>query len=152
MSLKVFNLQCDQGHTFEGWFASAQAFEQQSKQGLVECPYCASRQVRKLLSAPHVRRSQTLSTKENSSSQALSTQPLPATEQVAQILKSLRRVIGKAEDVGDRFAEEARKMHNGEVKGRSIRGQATAEQCEQLLDEGIDVLPIPPALDPKKQN
>lgn len=150
MSLKVFNLRCEHGHDFEGWFASVQAIETQAQRGLIECPHCGSKNVQKALSAPYVHRSGSGIGASLNKSQ---TKSAPTPEQVqTMVMQQLRTMIGKAEDVGERFADEARKMHKGEAKERSIRGQATAEQCEQLLDEGIDVLPIPAMLDPKKQN
>lgn len=150
MSLKVFNLCCEHGHDFEGWFASVQALEEQARLGLIECPHCGSKNVQKALSVPYVHRSGSGGSAFVNKSLTKTT---PTPEQVkTMLMQQLRKMIGKAEDVGDRFADEARKMHKGEIKERSIRGQATAEQCEQLLDEGIDVLPIPSMLDPKKQN
>ena len=134
MSLKVFNLRCEYEHDFEGWFASVQALEEQAQRGLIECPHCGSKNVQKALSAPYVHRSGSGVGASVNKPQAKSA---PTPEQVQTlVMQQLRKMIGKAEDVGD----------------RSIRGQATAEQCEQLLDEGIDVLPIPSMLDPKKQN
>ena len=143
MSLKVFDLCCEQEHHFEGWFASAEDCESQAKRGLVECPFCHSTQVQRKLSAPYVNRSGTTST-------PISEQQI---EQVkAAVMQGLRNMITKAEDVGERFTEEAIKIHHGEAEERLIRGQASEEQREQLQDEGIDIFPIPEELDPKKHH
>lgn len=143
MSLKVFDLCCNLQHEFEGWFASAKDCEAQAKCRLIECPYCQSTQVIRKLSAPHVSRS-------------ASSVPAVSAEQVEQlklaVRQGLRNMIQKAEDVGERFTEEALKIHHGEAEERSIRGQANAEQHGQLLDEGVDIFPIPAEMDPKKQH
>lgn len=158
MGFKVFNLQCEVGHTFEGWFASAEEVEAQSKKGFIECPYCGSTKVKKALSAPYVNRSRnaasSLSQNAKTVSKTSSPEGAPADMQQlqAKLLRQLKKVLNRAEDVGDRFAEEALKMHRGETQERAIRGQATLQQCEELLEEGVGVLPIPEVLDPKKQN
>lgn len=145
MSLKVFDLSCDQAHHFEGWFASAEDCEAQAQRGLVECPICHSTQVHRKLSAPYVNRSGSMSSTPDISEQQI--------EQVkAAVMQGLRNMITQAEDVGERFTEEAIKIHHGDAEERSIRGQASPEQQEQLLDEGIDVFAIPEELDPKKQH
>lgn len=165
MGLKVFNLQCKQGHIFEGWFPSAEDVTLQVSKGLVECPYCYSKQVQKILAAPYVNRSssRTEQAKDTasknqtnrttaSSDTVNSTVPTTLEQLQAVAIRELRRIIHRAEDVGDRFAEEALKMHRGKTEERSIRGQATLAECEQLLDEGVTVLPIPAIVDPKKQH
>ena len=145
MSLKVFDLCCDQAHHFEGWFASAEDCEAQAQRGLVACPICHTTQVQRKLSAPYVNRSGSMSSTPDISEQQI--------EQVkAAVMQGLRNMITQAEDVGERFTEEAIKIHHGDAKERSIRGQASPEQQEQLLDEGIDVFAIPEELDPKKQH
>jgi len=139
--MKVLNLQCGQGHGFEGWFASHEDFEGQLARGLVECPLCGDRKIAKLLAAPRLNLG---------GSKPAETRPAtPAVDSPeARWLQAVRKVIAQTEDVGDRFADEARKMHDGEAKERGIRGQTTREQAQSLVDEGIPVfsLPVPPAL------
>jgi len=139
--MKVLNLQCAHGHGFEGWFASHEAFETQLADGLVECPICGDTKVTKLLTAPRL----------NLGSPKPSEAPAQApanNSPEARWLRAVREVLAQTEDVGDRFADEARKMHYGEVEERGIRGQTTREQAQSLIDEGIPVfsLPLPPAL------
>ncbi len=133
--MKVLNLQCAQGHGFEGWFASNEAFEAQLGEGLVECPICGSTAITKLLSAPRL----------NLGSARAPEAPSPPAEATleARFMRAVREVLAKTEDVGDRFADEARKIHYGESAERGIRGQATPEQAEALIDEGIAVMPLP---------
>ena len=142
--MKVLNLQCARGHGFEGWFASNEAFETQLADGLVECPICSETRVVKLLSAPRLNLG---AGKPEESVPAASDLPADASLE-ARFMRAVREVIAKTEDVGDRFADEARRIHYGESEERGIRGQATREQAESLADEGIAVmqLPLPAAL------
>lgn len=139
--MKVLNLQCAHGHGFEGWFASHEEFESQLGAGLVECPLCGDTKITKLLAAPRL----------NLGASKPADTPAKAPEEAspeARWLQAVRKVIAQTEDVGERFADEARKMHYGEAEERGIRGQTTREQAQSLLDEGIPVfsLPLPPAL------
>lgn len=139
--MKVLNLQCAHSHGFEGWFASHEEFESQLASGLVECPLCGDRKITKLLAAPRL----------NLGNSKPTEPPVASTEgdsPEGRWLQAVRKVIAQTEDVGDRFADEARKMHYGEAEERGIRGQTTREQAQSLLDEGIPVfsLPLPPAL------
>lgn len=152
MALKVYDLQCDQGHVFEGWFGSEDNYESQRTRGLLTCPICDSRQVSKKLSAPrlnisHIRRDVAASapTKEGSSVAAPGQAQLMQLQ--AQVMRQIRQMVRGAENVGERFASEARRMHEGEVTERAIRGTATPEEKEALLSEGIDIMPIPDFLD-----
>ncbi|MET0544203.1 MAG: DUF1178 family protein [Variovorax sp.] len=142
--MKVLNLQCAHGHGFEGWFASNEAFEAQLADGLVACPVCSETQITKLLSAPRLNLG---GGKPEESVQASPALPDDASLE-ARFMRAVREVIARTEDVGDRFADEARRIHYGESEERGIRGQATREQAESLADEGIAVmqLPIPAAL------
>ncbi|MGJ7611558.1 MULTISPECIES: DUF1178 family protein [unclassified Variovorax] len=149
--MKVLDLRCAHGHGFEGWFASAEAFETQLAGGLVECPVCGDTAIVKLLSAPRLNLGNAKAPQEatapaasSSGSSSVSTELSPE----ARWMRAVREVMAKTEDVGDRFADEARKMHYGEAQERGIRGQATPQQTEALLDEGIAVmaLPMPAAL------
>lgn len=160
MGFKVFNLQCEAGHTFEGWFASAEEVDIQAQKGFIECPYCGGTKVKKALSAPYVNRSrgnspsaqQEVNASSTSTPTTLSEDAKNTQQLQAKWLRQLKGMLNQAEDVGERFTEEALKMHRGETQERAIRGQATLQQCEELLEEGVGVLPIPEVLDPKKQN
>jgi hypothetical protein len=134
--MKVLNLQCAQGHGFEGWFASHQAFESQLAAGLVECPLCGDTQITKLLAAPRLNLG---APKLPEASAKVPDESSPE----ARWLQAVRQVIAQTEDVGERFADEARKMHYGEVEERGIRGQTTRDQAQSLIDEGIPVLALP---------
>jgi hypothetical protein len=158
MSLKVFDLQCEQSHIFEGWFASAQAYDDQKDRGLLSCPVCGSHQVIRKLSAPrlnvsHLRQQVTASDtvsggmqQQSSGSSAEGTQQQLGKIQ-AQVLRQLREMVRATENVGNRFAEEARMMHEGQAPERPIRGVASPQEREELAADGIAVLPIPDFLD-----
>jgi hypothetical protein len=140
--MKVFNLRCDHDHAFEGWFASSQEFDRQHAQGLIECPMCSSKAVERLPSAPRLNLS-------NAAEPAkppvpASDSPAPTAEQLqAAWMKMARHIAANTEDVGDRFAEEARKIHYEESAARGIRGTASAEQAAELVAEGIEVFSFP---------
>jgi hypothetical protein len=140
--MKVLNLRCAHGHGFEGWFASNEAFDTQLAAGLVECPVCADTAIVKLLSAPRLNLGNAKAPAEAAAAAAPSQVPAELSPE-ARWMRAVREVIAKTEDVGERFADEARKMHYGEAEERGIRGQATREQTEALLDEGIAVMPLP---------
>lgn len=137
--MKVLNLRCAHGHGFEGWFASNEAFDTQLAAGLVECPICGDCAIVKGLSAPRLNLGNSKAPDAPTTTTELADVSAPA----ARWMRAVREVIARTEDVGDRFAEEARKMHYGEAEERGIRGQATREQAEQLVDEGIAVMPLP---------
>ncbi len=138
--MKVLNLQCSHGHGFEGWFASNEAFETQLAGGLVECPVCGGKDITKLLTAPRLNLG---AGKEPAAPQAAA-QAAQAQQhqQNGRWLRAVRELMATTEDVGERFADEARKIHYGEVKERGIRGQATREESAALADEGIAVMQI----------
>lgn len=143
--MKVLNLQCGEGHGFEGWFASHDDYDEQRARGLLSCPVCNSAEVSKLPSAPRL----------NLGAPGPAAAPpgqAPASQDVAQVspqqlqaawMKMVRHVMAHTEDVGTQFAEEARKIHYGEREQRNIRGQASWAETEALLDEGIEILPLP---------
>jgi hypothetical protein len=141
--MKVIDLRCQSGHRFEGWFASDDDFLEQNGRGLIECPLCADKVVVRLPSAPRLNLSGA-----REPTQAAPATPDPALASQAKWLEMVRHVVANTEDVGERFADEARRIHYGETPERGIRGQATAEQREALVEEGIEVhpLPIPAAL------
>ena len=149
--MKVLDLQCRQGHSFEGWFGSQDDYDAQRARGLVTCPLCHDSEISKMLSAPRLNLGHGAAPAKPSTD---STAPVPASETApvdaspmvqmqAALMHMVRQVMANTEDVGSRFAEEARKIHYGEREERNIRGQATREETEALLDEGIDVLPLP---------
>ena len=148
--MKVLDLLCPLEHGFEGWFASEEDFQSQQARSLVQCPLCGSPEIRKALSAPRL---------------SLHAGPAPITEDPsaptgqageqaimqaerqqalddAAWLRAARRIIAETEDVGQRFAAEARRMHYGEIKKRYIRGQTNAQETAELLDEGIPVMSL----------
>jgi hypothetical protein len=135
--MKVLNLQCTHRHSFEGWFASEDDFQDQLGRGLVECPLCGDTAIVKMLSAPRLN----LGAAREEPKQEVMAAP-DATLQAAW-MKMVRHVMASTEDVGERFAEEARRIHYGEAQERGIRGQASAQETEALMEEGIGVLPLP---------
>jgi hypothetical protein len=145
--MKVLDLRCAHGHGFEGWFASNEAFDSQLASGLVECPVCGDTAIVKLLSAPRLNLGNAKAPEAAAPAAVAPNVPAELSPE-ARWMRAVREVLAKTEDVGERFADEARKMHYGETRERGIRGQATPEQTEALLDEGIPVmaLPIPAAL------
>lgn len=143
----VFDLHCHNTHRFEGWFASSAEFERQHALGLVSCPVCGSSDVRRLPSAPYVQTgSHTPVPLPTETSSGPAAPPVTA-DQAAQLLAALRQLASTAEDVGEHFPEEARRIHHGEIEARSIRGAASADELSELLEEGIMVLPVPPSED-----
>jgi hypothetical protein len=166
--MKVLDLQCAQGHSFEGWFGSQDDYDSQRARGLVTCPMCNDSDITKKLSAPRLNLGHgiapalAVAPRDAVPGSAQLPAKLPAPEAIspvpssdlalssetlsqmqAAMMKVVRHVIANTEDVGSQFAEEARKIHYGEREERSIRGQATREETEALIDEGIDVMPLP---------
>ncbi len=145
--MKVFDLTCNAGHRFEGWFASAEQYVSQREALAVHCPLCESSEIRREPSAPRLNLGS-----EEAASETAATPPSAAgandTSMVATVFERLRRMLAETEDVGGRFAEEARRIHYDETPARAIRGVASAEEQRALHDEGIETirLPIPRAL------
>ena len=137
----VFNLTCGNDHRFEGWFASEDDFQGQLTRGLVECPLCGDTAVSKMLSAPRLNLGAAAPASASASAQDVVSVPEPALQ--AAWLKLVRHVMANTDDVGERFAEEARRIHYAEAEQRGIRGQASPEETEELIEEGIGVLPLP---------
>ena len=128
----VFNLNCsDCAFSFEGWFENTNDYNKQIKKGMLSCPSCNSTQIKKGLMAPNVaKKSNSKISKRNKS--------------IASNVKKLKKIIEKEfEHVGDKFTEEAKKIKYGEAKERAIYGEASIEQTKELIDEDIDVLPLP---------
>lgn len=136
--MKVLNLHCAHRHSFEGWFASEDDFQGQLQRGLVECPMCGDTGITKLPSAPRLNLG---ASQPGTGKQEVVA--MPEANLQAAWLKMVRHVMANTEDVGEKFAEEARKIHYGETEERGIRGQASREETEALLEEGIGVLPLP---------
>ncbi len=137
-----YALACEQAHEFESWFPSSDAFETQRKRGFVTCPYCNSAKVEKQIMAPSVARTDKApAAKPEAHGMAVLTE---REREIRSALRALREhVLKNSEDVGKSFVEEARKMHYGEAEERAIRGEADPAEARALLEEGIDVLPIP---------
>ena len=151
-----YSVQCQKGHGFEGWFKNSDAYDRQSKRGQITCPDCGSTRVTKALMAPNI----LAKTRRKGSATAQAARPSNAAGGVAarpvasasvampselkDLLRHIRReVAANAEYVGPRFAEEARKIHFDEAPERGIYGEASPEDVEALLDDGIDCLPLP---------
>ncbi len=147
--MKVLDLKCAQQHVFEGWFASEDDFQSQHARGLVSCPVCGDASVDKQLSAPRLNlgagQADPVAAARGAGAAGDAVMNAPAQAQAA-FLKAMREAVSRTEDVGERFAEVARQMHYGEIEERGIRGRTSAQEAVALLEEGISVLPLPPAL------
>jgi len=127
----LFTLRCSAGHEFEGWFRNGDGFEAQRQAGEIACPDCGDAQVEKALMAPNIGRSHKKAP------------PITPAQMRAALVELRRQVETNCDYVGERFAEEARKIHYGEIDPRGIYGEATAEQSNELAEEGISVGRIP---------
>lgn len=153
----VLNLLCDNGHRFEGWFASSETFHSQLERGLVQCAHCGTSTISQLPSGPRVRRGASGSAKreemtarrdQHTAMDESDTVPAASLQMVTpqaakELFRQLATMARQAEDVGERLPEEARRIHYREAPARNIRGVATAEETMELLEEGIMVLPAP---------
>jgi hypothetical protein len=144
----VFDLKCQaSGHVFEGWFGSTDDYEDQKKRGLVACPLCGDVQVGKAVMAPRV------GAKGNQSGGEAPAHPEAMKKMLAAMAAAQKQMLEKSSYVGDRFADEARAIHLGEATARSIHGKATRAETESLLDDGIEVAPLPfPVIEPGEEN
>ncbi|MDP3895157.1 MAG: DUF1178 family protein [Mesorhizobium sp.] len=131
-----FSLHCDQTHEFEGWFRNNDDFDTQAKRGLVECPSCGSKKVSKALMAPAV----STSRKREKVALAVNAEQRRMMAELKQIAEKVRE---NADYVGDKFADEARKIHFGEVEARGIYGEATPDEARELVEDGVEFMPIP---------
>ena len=146
-----YALACEAGHAFESWFRSSDDFDAQAARGLVACPHCGSAKVLKQIMAPQVARTDLARTdpaRAETGSPVTQDRPVALIDPEAQALRAkiaeLRaHLVANSEDVGTKFAEEARKIHYGESEQRSIRGHASAEDARALIEEGVEFLPIP---------
>lgn len=152
--MKVYNLACPLDHRFEGWFASEEDCLAQQDKGMLACPVCDSTEITRMPSAPHIAKSSSavVGISEDANSSVGSGEVVALTgndhsqleaQVQAAFLKGMRELMGKSEDVGTAFAEEARKIHYKEAPERSIRGQTTLDEAESLREEGIEVLAVP---------
>ena len=139
--MKVLDLKCEQQHVFEGWFGSEADFLNQRARGLVECPVCGNASITKRLSAPRLNLTSAPAGLSSTQDVVASAESEPALQAVWMALA--KRILANTVDVGNNFAEEARKIYYGEVKARGIRGQASRAQTDSLLEEGIAVMPLP---------
>jgi hypothetical protein len=146
-----YTLRCECGHTFESWFQSSSAYDSQHKRHLVTCPACDSAKVEKAIMAPRLASKSTKAAPASEPATApdnsLAASPLamaPEARELAAKLRELREHVEKnAENVGRQFPHEARKIHYGDSEHRAIYGQATEEETRSLIDEGVEVMPLP---------
>ena len=132
-----YDLICDGGHDFEGWFSSAADFDRQKEHNLVSCPACGSHAIAKRLMAPSV---STARTKDARRQLVMHAQQQGMIEKLREVVTAIR---ANADDVGERFPEEARKIHYGEAEQRGLIGKASADEARALIEEGIEVAPLP---------
>ena len=138
--MKVLDLRCAAEHRFEGWFASDDDFESQLARQLVACPLCNVNDVSRVPSAPRLN----LSGASAPAAQApVDDAPGAARQVQARWLSAMRKVLENTENVGEQFAEEARRIHYSEAPARHIRGVASLDEAQALAEEGIDVMPLP---------
>lgn len=136
-----FTLQCDNDHAFEAWFRSNQDYETQAKRGFIECPHCGSIQVAKALMAPQVTTGRAKDARKDAVMVAAG--QAVQREMMDKMREFTRQVKAKADNVGDKFPEQARKMHYGETDAKPIYGKATPDEVESLVDEGVGIMPLP---------
>ncbi len=154
--MKVLDLRCAVGHGFEGWFASEDDYGSQRERGLLDCPVCGNAEVMRLPSAPRLNLSGARAPEAAAQAPAPASASTSASETAihgnaatARFVEAVAELLKNTQDVGPRFAEEARRIHYGESDAKAIRGQATPEEREALADEGIEVFTLPGGLPPK---
>jgi len=154
-----YNLRCEKGHAFESWFQSSSAYEAQEKRKLVNCPVCGSAKVERGIMAPRIVSKRGRESVEAAPAPATATSTATTTEVAAPAstplmmaqerelrakIKELREhIVKNADNVGERFPNEARKMHYGDIEHRPIYGEASPEEARALIDEGVEVTPLP---------
>jgi hypothetical protein len=154
----IYDLICEHGHQFEGWFKSADDLQSQTDSNLLLCPFCDSAEVTKKLTAAKItRKSNSASSVKELPSQQVVRGDARSSEKFAKLQKMLGQVHDyidrNFEDVGNRFSEEAIKIHHGEAEANNIRGTATREELKEMRKEGVEAVPLPPKpIDPKKVN
>ena len=137
-----YALNCDRGHTFDSWFRDSEAFDVQARRGLVVCPVCDSVHVSKAIMAPAI------STRRGGTEVEAVAAPEPLLDERESKMRALARqmrehIVENTEDVGNRFPEEARAMHDGTMEPRPIMGEATMAEARELLEEGVRIMPVP---------
>ena len=137
-----YDLMCDKGHAFDGWFRDSLGFDEQTAGGLVSCSLCGSAKVEKQLMVPGI---PARSNRKTAAPQKMVAGPVdPRVQMMMDMVRGMRREVeANADYVGDRFAEEARRIHYAETEKRGIYGEATPDEAEALIDEGIEVHPLP---------
>jgi hypothetical protein len=145
-----YNLRCERGHAFESWFQSSQAYETQEKRKLVNCPSCGSAKVERAIMAPQIVSKKSRERAAPAPAATEATTPASTPLMMAQErelrakLRELRdHIVKNADNVGERFPNEARKMHYGDIEHRPIYGEASPEEARSLIDEGVEVSPLP---------
>lgn len=145
-----YALRCERGHDFDSWFQSSAAYDSQHKRGLVACPMCESTKVDKAIMAPRIARKgksksapQPVATSGDDASSTSLVMAPQERELVAKLRELRDHVLKNADDVGNKFPDEARKMHYGDIEHRAIYGEATAEEARALIDEGVEVASLP---------
>jgi hypothetical protein len=152
-----YSLVCDEGHEFDGWFRDSAAFDDQAAQGVVGCPVCQSNKVRRAVMAPHIARGCELASDASGSETPESAAPTSDVNvrgdmalmsaqdaQLRDMLGALReKIIASSEDVGEKFPQEARRIQDGDSAPRAIRGRASLAEAKALIEDGIEILPIP---------
>jgi hypothetical protein len=139
-----YDLHCEAGHGFESWFRSSADYDAQRKRKLVECPVCGSQDIEKQIMAPRLARTDKGERTKPAQEKAPVAMMSPEESEFRQKLRELRDHVTKnAEDVGEKFPELARKMHNEEIERRSIYGEASPDEVKSLLDDEVDIHPLP---------
>ncbi|WP_050423939.1 DUF1178 family protein [Bradyrhizobium tropiciagri] len=146
-----YTLRCEQGHQFESWFQSSSAYESQERRHLINCPSCGSDKVERAIMAPRVVSKKGREPAQPAPAAPVETTPNESTSlmmaqerELRSKLKELRdHIVKNADNVGDRFPNEARKMHYGDIEHRPIYGEASPEEARALIDEGVEVSPLP---------
>ena len=147
-----YNLRCERGHAFESWFQSSSAYETQEKRKLVNCPSCGSAKVERAIMAPQIvskkgrgsRGTRTAPRATEAATPASTPLMMAQERELRAKLRELRdHIVKNADNVGERFPNEARKMHYGDIEHRPIYGEASPEEARSLIDEGVEVSPLP---------
>jgi hypothetical protein len=142
-----YSLSCERAHSFESWFPNSDSYDVQARRGLIACPECGSARVSKAIMAPAIVGGEKRRPRPETHHEAAAA-PVALLDERQQRLREMVRqlrqeIIANSDDVGTKFPEEARAIHDGEAPARSIRGQATAEEARALIEEGVAVVPLP---------
>ena len=150
VAIIIYDLECEYSHRFEGWFRSSDDFDSQREQSLLTCPECGTAAIRKVPSKVNIGNKNGLISKPEDSNTLASTPTVAHKENSVDVAtafvmarQAIQALISHSEDVGDKFAEEARKIHYEEAPVRAIRGQASPEEFDELRDEGIEIIALP---------